>query len=73
MANIFRRPDYQSDTTQFLNQLNKDDPELAARRLAARSILWEPQMPEPDFQAGFKAGRVAQKSYVYFTNEKTDN
>lgn len=69
MANIFRRPDYQSETTQFLNEMNKKDPELAARRLAARSTLWEPKMPEPDFQEGFKAGRVAQKPYVYFTNE----
>ncbi|MEN9472371.1 MAG: hypothetical protein RLZZ495_460 [Pseudomonadota bacterium] len=73
MANLFRRPDYQSDATQFLNQLNQNDPELAARRLAARSTLWEPKMPEPDFQTGFSVGRVAQKPYVYFSNEKTDS
>ncbi|MEN9374743.1 MAG: hypothetical protein RIR79_2295 [Pseudomonadota bacterium] len=70
MTNIFRRPDYQSDTTQFLNQLNKDDPALAARRLDARSTLWEPKMPDQECQEGFKASRVAQKSYVYFSNDQ---
>ena len=32
---IFRRPDYQSDTTQFINQLKTQHPELDANKKAA--------------------------------------
>lgn len=70
MANIFRRPDYQSDTTQFLNQLNKDDPALAARRLEARGTLWETTTMDRELKEGFETGRVSQKPYVYFSSDQ---
>ena len=36
--NIFRRPDYQSDTTQFINQLKTSRPELAKEQREGRAL-----------------------------------
>jgi Protein of unknown function (DUF3460) len=63
---IFRRPDYQSDATQFINQLKTQRPELDAQQQEGRALLWDKQLNR-DEQAAFKAGRVAQKPYVYQT------
>jgi hypothetical protein len=63
---IFRRPDYQSDTTQFINQLKTQHPELDAEQQEGRALLWDKKL-SLDEQAAFKAGRVAQKPYVYQT------
>jgi hypothetical protein len=61
---IFRRPDYQSDTTQFITQLKTQRPELDAQQQEGRALLWDKQLNRDEQQA-FKAGRVAQKPYVY--------
>jgi hypothetical protein len=62
--NIFRRPDYQSETTQFIDQLKADKPALEAEQLAGRALLWDKSINRA--QAGdIAAGRVAQKAYVY--------
>ena len=63
---IFRRPDYQSDTTQFINQLKTQRPELDAQQQEGRALLWDKQLSRDEQQA-FKAGRVPQKPYVYQT------
>lgn len=63
---IFRRPDYQSDTTQFINQLKTQHPELDTQQQEGRALLWDKQLSRDEQQA-FKAGRVAQKPYVYQT------
>ena len=63
---LFRRPDYESDTTQFIKQLKVQKPELEAQQRQGRSLLWDKQV-DRDAQAQFKAGRVAQKPYVYQT------
>lgn len=63
---IFRRPDYQSDTTQFINQLKTQRPELDTQQQEGRALLWDKQLSRDEQQA-FKAGRVAQKPYVYQT------
>jgi hypothetical protein len=63
---IFRRPDYQSDATQFINQLKAQRPELDAQQQEGRALLWDKQLRR-DEQAAFNAGRVAQKPYVYQT------
>ncbi len=63
---IFRRPDYQSDTTQFINQLKTQRPELDEQQQEGRALLWDKQLSRDEQQA-FKAGRVAQKPYVYQT------
>ena len=64
---IFRRPDYQSDTTQFLNQLKKDKPELEAQQRAGRGLLWDKNV-NYEVAADSAKARVAQKPYVYQTN-----
>ena len=63
---IFRRPDYASDTTQFLDQLKAQHPELEAEQRQGRALLWDKQI-DRTVQQDFKAGRVAQKPYVYQT------
>lgn len=64
---IFRRPDYQSDATQFINQLKSQKPELDAQQQAGRALLWDKQVDREAWQ-DYRAGRVAQKPYVYQTN-----
>jgi hypothetical protein len=63
---IFRRPDYQSDATQFINQLKADHPELDSQQQDGRALLWDKSLSRDEQQA-FKEGRVAQKPYVYQT------
>ncbi len=41
---IFRRPDYQSDATQFINQLKASRPELDQQQQAGRALLWDKQV-----------------------------
>ena len=64
---FFRRPDYQSETTQFINKLKEQKPYLEAGQLQGRSLLWDKDL-DRDEQADFKAGRVEQKPYVSQTN-----
>ena len=45
---------YQSDTTQFLNQYLQENPEVAAERLDNRAILWDVEL-SPEEQADFAA------------------
>lgn len=63
---IFRRPDYTSDTTQFIEQLKTQRPQLEAEQLQGRALLWEKPVNR-DEQQEFKDARVAQKPYVYQT------
>ena len=63
---LFRRPNYESDATQFIQQLKAKQPELAAQQRQGRALLWDKQV-DREAQAEFKAGRVAQKPYVYQT------
>jgi hypothetical protein len=64
--NIFRRPDYQSDTTQFINQLKTSRPELTNEQREGRALLWDKQV-DLQAQKDYCAARVAQKPYVYQT------
>lgn len=63
---LFRRPDYQSDTTQFIQQLKAQRPELEAQQRQGRALLWDKQV-DREVQAEFQAARVPQKPYVYQT------
>ena len=65
---IFRRPDYRSDTTQFIDQLKADQPDLEARQRAGRALLWD-KNPDRGLQGEYAQARVAQKPYVYLTDE----
>ncbi len=64
---IFRRPDYQSDATQFINQLKADKPELEKQQLAGRALLWDKKV-DRSIWSEFRSGQVEQKSYVYQTD-----
>ncbi|GAB1387410.1 DUF3460 family protein [Melaminivora sp.] len=61
---IFRRPDYQSDATQFINQLKAQRPELDNQQQAGRALLWDKQV-DSELWRDYRAGRVAQQPYVY--------
>ncbi len=63
---FFRRPDYQSDTTQFIEQLKTLKPELERQQREGRGLLWDQQV-DREAQQEFRAARVAQKPYVYQT------
>jgi len=39
--NIFYRPKYESDTTQFLNALKAGKPDIEAGQRFGRSLLWD--------------------------------
>jgi hypothetical protein len=66
--NIFRRPDYKSDATAFLEQLKKDRPYLDAEQQKGRALLWDKEV-DREARAAFRDAKVAQKPYVYQTNK----
>ena len=64
LLNLFRRSDYQSETTQFIDKLKADNPSLEAEQLAGRALLWD-KVVSRQAQSDNRATRVAQKPYVY--------
>ena len=64
---IFRRADYTSDATQFIEQLKVNNPSLEAEQRAGRALLWDKNLNRAD-QADFLDGRVPQQPYVYGTD-----
>lgn len=64
--NLFRRPNYESDTTQFIHQLKAQRPELEAQQRQGRALLWDVPV-DRQAQAEHRAARVAQQPYVYQT------
>jgi len=63
---LFRRPDYQSDTTQFIAQLKAEKPQLEAQQRQGRALLWDQSLDRQALR-GYEAARVPQKPYVYQT------
>ena len=55
---------YQSDTTQFLNEFIKEHPQEAERRLQNRNLLWDVEL-NADEQKAFAESRIAKKPYTY--------
>jgi len=64
---IFRRPDYRSDATQFIDQLKALKPALEVDQQKGRSLLWDKVVDRLAWK-GFRKAEVAQKPYVYQTN-----
>ena len=64
--NIFRRPDYRSEATQFIDQLKVAKPTLVAEQRKGRSLLWDKVVDRMAWK-GFRSAQVAQKPYVYQT------
>lgn len=64
LLRIFRRPDYNSEVTQFIDLLKSQKPELESEQRAGRALLWDKRI-DRDEQAEYKQARVRQKAYVY--------
>lgn len=62
---LFWKP-YQSEATQFIEDLKRKDPTLEARQREGRALLWDRQQ-DRQAQAEYKDARVAQQAYVYQT------
>ena len=69
LQSIFRRPDYQSEVTQFIDQLKSAKPSLEAEQRAGRALLWDKAVNRSE-QSDLQAGQVAQQAYVYQTDSK---
>jgi Protein of unknown function (DUF3460) len=64
--NLFARPHYTSDATQFIDSLKSGNPELEAAQREGRALLWDKQV-DRSFQAQAQAAQVPQQAYVYQT------
>jgi hypothetical protein len=64
--NIFRRPDYRSEVTQFIDQLKVSKPNLEAQQRQGRNLLWDKKIDRTAIQEQ-RSARVAQQPYVYQT------
>ena len=64
LLRIFRRPDYQSEVTQFIEQLKTEEPDLESRQRAGRALLWDKHV-DREAWTEWRDARVPQKPYVY--------
>lgn len=64
--NIFRRPDYRSEATQFIDQLKVTKPALEAQQRQGRALLWDKQIDRAA-QQDQREAQVPQQPYVYQT------
>jgi hypothetical protein len=64
LLKLFRRADYSSEVTQFIEQLKTAEPDLEARQRAGRALLWDKNV-DREAWGEFRAGEVAQQPYVY--------
>jgi hypothetical protein len=69
LQRIFRRPDYKSEVTQFIEQLKAEKPELEAEQRAGRAIWWDKHVNREAW-AEWRDARVPQKPYVYHNDGK---
>ena len=67
LQRIFRRPHYDSDVTQFIEQLKAEQPDLEARQRAGRAIWWDKHLDREALDE-WRDARVPQKPYVYGDN-----
>jgi Protein of unknown function (DUF3460) len=67
LLSIFRRADYTSEITQFIDQMKADKPTLEAEQRAGRALLWDKNLKSAE-QADFLDAKVAQQPYVYSTS-----
>ncbi len=65
--NIFYRPMYRSDATEFLDQLRQQDASLAAKQSAGRALLWNKLVDRLAWR-DYRAAQVPQPAYVYQTS-----
>ena len=58
LLKLFRRPDYNSEVTQFIEQLKQQQPDLEARQRAGRALLWDKHV-DREAWGEFREGQVA--------------
>ena len=63
---LFRRPDYHSEASLFIDQLKASRPHLEAQQSAGRALLWDLSL-DRSAQSGYREAKVAQMPYVYQT------
>jgi hypothetical protein len=64
---LFRRPDYHSEASLFIDQLKAAKPSLEAEQRAGRALLWDATL-DAQAQKGFKSAKEPQQPYVYQTH-----
>lgn len=69
IISIFRRPDYRSEVTQFIDKMKTDKPSLESEQLAGRALLWDKAVDRSAW-SDYREGEVEQKPYVYQTDAK---
>lgn len=62
--NIFYRPKYTSEATQFINDLKAKNPAVEEGQREGRSLLWDKAVDRTAWRE-FRAAQVAQQPYVY--------
>ena len=60
---------YESEATQFINELKAKRPTLEAEQRAGRALLWDREQ-DRQAQAGYNQARVSQQPYVYQTKSE---
>lgn len=66
LLRIFRRPDYNSEATEFIEGLKAKKPDIDAQQRAGRALLWDKSV-DREAAGEWKAAGVRQKPYVYFS------
>lgn len=66
---IFRRPDYESEITQFITELKQKKPDLEAQQRQGRELLWDKALDRGVWRE-YRDAEVAQKPYVYQTDNQ---
>jgi hypothetical protein len=56
---------YESEITQFINQLKQKNPALEEQQRAGRALLWDKDPIDLDATDRTRASRVDQQAYVY--------
>ena len=56
---------YQSEFTQFLNELKSEQPHLEAGQQAGRALLWDKEPLTIEEQRRAQAAKLKQRAYVY--------
>ena len=59
---------YQSEITQFINELKVKNPELEKQQQEGRALLWDKTPIDLDSQQRTNSSRVDQQPYVYQTD-----
>ena len=62
--NLFYRPKYESEITQFLKGLKANNPAIAEGQRQGRSLLWDKTV-DREAAEQFREAKVAQQPYVY--------